>query len=513
MRGALARLSLGGRSASSLSSAQAAAAAAAAGLPADTARALAASPLALGVFSVGGRALVAKRPLALGEVLLEEMPVAAAPSPERDPQAQCHHCLRLLATAASASAPQRPPPREPAIREEEEDEGDNDEAAPTARGDRSINSFGKVSFCSDACALAAEASYRRVERRVDFSPLREHCSAQRERFPLVAARLACAVLQAWESGGRERALARARGGGRGGGDQEATPQQLRRPSWLPRQLRSVSAPVASAAATTTTNAAGSEQAGREEEEDGAFVDAVAADAAASLLGPMPAVAYLCRANLPQAAAAAAAAAARGGNDPAAAEVLLPAAWQRSHALLVRALGTMLDAEPANSAARLLPCVRAVTAPGWYAGALSRLHLNSFRVEAAATPALLAAAAAQGETLSDAASAFSAALLQAAAANPASQALGSAVYSASSLANHSCDPNADAAWPLGNARLRLTARRDVQAGEQVTISYIDASLEVEERRALLKHSYGFDCSCARCEEEVAALPPDMPPLPR
>jgi hypothetical protein len=263
--------------------------------------------------------------------------------------------------------------------------------------------------------------------------------------------------------------------------------------------------VASAAASTT-NAARSEQAGREEEEDGAFVDAVAAEAAASQLGPMPAVAYLCRANLSPSAAAAQGG---GNNASAAAEVLLPAAWQRSHALLVRALGTMLDAEPSSSAARLLPCVRAVSAPGWYAGVLSRLHLNSFRVEAAATPALLAAAAAQG----DASSAFSAALLQAAAASPISQALGSAVYSASSLANHSCDPNADAAWPQGNARLRLTARRDLQQGEQVTISYIDASLEVEERRALLKHSYGFDCSCARCEEELAALPPDMPPLPR
>lgn len=500
---ALARLSLGSRAASSSSAAaQAAAAQAAAqGIPPETRALLGASPLALGVFSDSGRALVARRLLGLGDVLLEEMPLAATPSPERDASAQCHHCLRLLLPAAPSAAPGRSAgPREPAIREEEEEKeeqgrGDDAAAETTATASssrRRRDDDAGVSFCGDACALAAEASYRRVERRVDLSQLREHCASARERFPLVAARLACAVLQSWESGGRERALARARGGGK----EDAPPpssSSLRRLSWLaPRQLRAVSAPAAAAttAARAPPAAAGEAEEDQEEAEDSAFLDAVAAEAAASQLAPMPAVAYLCRANLPPDAALA-----------------LPAAWQRSHALLVRALGAMLDGEPPRSAARLLPAVRAVSAPGWYAQVLSRLHLNSFRVEAPATAPLMAAAATASS------SSFTAALLQAASASPASQALGSAVYSAASLANHSCDPNADAAWPRGDARLRLTARRDIAPGEQVTITYVDASLGVEERRALLKHSYGFVCACARCGEEMAALPPDMPPLPR
>ena len=37
--------------------------------------------------------------------------------------------------------------------------------------------------------------------------------------------------------------------------------------------------------------------------------------------------------------------------------------------------------------------------------------------------------------------------------------------------------------------------------QVTISYIDEDLELEERRALLA-DYGFNCKCSRCIEEEA-----------
>jgi hypothetical protein len=530
MRGALARLSLGKRAASSSSSSAAAsqaAQAAAAGLPPSTRRVLADPSCALALGVSQGRALVVRRPVALGDVLLEEAPVAAAPAPDRDPRTQCHHCLRLLvAGGAPLRSQQRPPPppREPAIREEEGEEeaaAAADEAAlSTGPGaaPRRADKNDATTFCSDACALEAEAAYGRVERRVDLRPLREHCAAQRERFPLVAARLACAVLQAWESGGRERALALARGAGGGGkggggGGQQHRQQQLQRPSWLPRRaLRATSAPAAAASATAARAEEQEEE--QEEEQDSAWVDAVAAEAADSQLGPMPAIAYLCHANLPAAAAPAAAATAAD----AATTVLLPAAWQRSHALLVRAVGGMLDAEPPGSAARLLPAARAVASPRWYARVLSRLHLNSFRVEAAATaPLLLAAqAAAQeaGRSAAEAASAdFTAALLSAAAADPASQALGSAVYSAASLCNHSCDPSADAAWPSGDARLRLTARRALAPGEQVTITYVDASLEVEERRALLRLSYGFECRCARCVEELAALPPDVPPLPR
>lgn len=58
------------------------------------------------------------------------------------------------------------------------------------------------------------------------------------------------------------------------------------------------------------------------------------------------------------------------------------------------------------------------------------------------------------------------------------------------------------YPSGEAR--FLALRDVAAGEELTISYIDeeeAGLE-ERRRAL--GEYGFTCRCERCEtEELAA----------
>ena len=50
-------------------------------------------------------------------------------------------------------------------------------------------------------------------------------------------------------------------------------------------------------------------------------------------------------------------------------------------------------------------------------------------------------------------------------------------------------------------MQLIARRRIAAGEQLTISYIDASAPVEERRAELLHGYGFRCACQTCREEA------------
>jgi hypothetical protein len=398
----------------SSTTAAAQAAQAAAGLPPQVLRTFGEWPVALGVVAGAGRALVARAPVAQGTILLEEWPLAAAPSPEFAGR-QCYHCLAPMADAQRES----------------------DEA---------------VSFCGDACLAAAEKQYLRVERRAGggaggapFAALREHCLREGERFPLVAARLACSVLQAWPPPEDE-----SKGGGSGGG--------------------SISSSVAAANA-----------------------------AALCSVGPMPAVAYLCHV------------AASGDNDND--KSPLPPAWRRPHALLAEALASLLEGEGGGSSrAPASSAVRAVSSPSWYAFVLSRLHLNSFRVESAATAGdggLLAAAA------DSSSSSFAAALLRAATAPPASRALGSAVYAAASLANHSCDPTADATWPppprgggsgaagTASSRIRLTARRDLSPGEEATITYIDASLDVKERRQLLLHNYGFFCKCARCREEAAA----------
>jgi SET and MYND domain-containing protein len=118
-------------------------------------------------------------------------------------------------------------------------------------------------------------------------------------------------------------------------------------------------------------------------------------------------------------------------------------------------------------------------PDWYVGVLARLHLNVFRVDIPRNDitdvASLARAIAHGS--------------------------GTAAYLLPSLANHECDPALHAAWAGGDATLTLTARRDIAAGEEVRITYIDSGAGVAERREQLRFAYGFVCGCAACVEEA------------
>ncbi|KAK9805419.1 hypothetical protein WJX73_003394 [Symbiochloris irregularis] len=76
--------------------------------------------------------------------------------------------------------------------------------------------------------------------------------------------------------------------------------------------------------------------------------------------------------------------------------------------------------------------------------------------------------------------------------------GTAFYSLQSCINHSCDPNAHAMKgpeDLDGSAV-LLAKRGINAGEEITISYIDESMEYEDRRVALL-DYGFECRCVRC----------------
>ena len=50
-------------------------------------------------------------------------------------------------------------------------------------------------------------------------------------------------------------------------------------------------------------------------------------------------------------------------------------------------------------------------------------------------------------------------------------------------------------------LRLRAARDIAAGEQLCIAYLDVDLPVERRQEKLLFGYGFSCACPRCLEEL------------
>nr|XP_043613744.1 histone-lysine N-methyltransferase ATXR4 [Erigeron canadensis] len=114
---------------------------------------------------------------------------------------------------------------------------------------------------------------------------------------------------------------------------------------------------------------------------------------------------------------------------------------------------------------------------WYAGVLARIRINAFRIEVA------------GGSYED--------LLASAAASVESEAaVGNAVYMLPSFYNHDCDPNTHIIW-LENVEARLKALREIEAGEELRICYIDASMDREARQNILSNGFGFECSCPRC----------------
>ena len=81
--------------------------------------------------------------------------------------------------------------------------------------------------------------------------------------------------------------------------------------------------------------------------------------------------------------------------------------------------------------------------------------------------------------------------------------GQALFSLLCLVNHSCEPSTAArfsSWK-GRAMVRLEALRDIECGEELTMSYIDESETLEERTSALA-SYGFACRCNKCVGEGA-----------
>jgi hypothetical protein len=52
-----------------------------------------------------------------------------------------------------------------------------------------------IAFCSSECEDVARQDWFDIEESCDFAALREYCAAHGEKFPLLAARLACQVLQ------------------------------------------------------------------------------------------------------------------------------------------------------------------------------------------------------------------------------------------------------------------------------------------------------------------------------
>ncbi|BDA44739.1 probable N-lysine methyltransferase SMYD2 at C-terminar half [Coccomyxa sp. Obi] len=79
-------------------------------------------------------------------------------------------------------------------------------------------------------------------------------------------------------------------------------------------------------------------------------------------------------------------------------------------------------------------------------------------------------------------------------------IGRELYIRASLLNHSCRPNCVVARSTATAAVH--ALRDIEEGEELTISYIDLGLPPSARCDELRKNFFFECTCDRCTEERA-----------
>lgn len=74
----------------------------------------------------------------------------------------------------------------------------------------------------------------------------------------------------------------------------------------------------------------------------------------------------------------------------------------------------------------------------------------------------------------------------------------AMFTLACKINHACEPNvAVHSFTFDDATVDVVALRDIRAGEELHISYVDPSLPRGTRRKLLREQYSFECDCERC----------------
>ncbi|KAK1749818.1 SET domain-containing protein 5 [Echria macrotheca] len=77
-----------------------------------------------------------------------------------------------------------------------------------------------------------------------------------------------------------------------------------------------------------------------------------------------------------------------------------------------------------------------------------------------------------------------------------------IFLEASRINHSCKNNAENTWNKTLGKLTIHAVRDIQPGEEITISYVDAFKSYDERQHHLQTGFGFSCDCERCSASPA-----------
>lgn len=80
-----------------------------------------------------------------------------------------------------------------------------------------------------------------------------------------------------------------------------------------------------------------------------------------------------------------------------------------------------------------------------------------------------------------------------------QAVGVGLFPNLCLVNHDCWPNCTVI--LNHGKIELRSLGKIEAGEELTVSYVDYLNLSEERRRLLKTQYFFDCTCEHCKGRI------------
>jgi SET domain len=97
-------------------------------------------------------------------------------------------------------------------------------------------------------------------------------------------------------------------------------------------------------------------------------------------------------------------------------------------------------------------------------------------------------------------------------SPCYDPLGIVLHPLAALANHSCDYNAvvrvEFHWPGGH-RLKVRALRPIASGEEITVSYIDATTPRHVRQRELQDRYFFTCECSKCLDDTLVKKEDVP----
>ncbi|KAF8193689.1 hypothetical protein BJ912DRAFT_848234 [Pholiota molesta] len=79
-----------------------------------------------------------------------------------------------------------------------------------------------------------------------------------------------------------------------------------------------------------------------------------------------------------------------------------------------------------------------------------------------------------------------------------------VFLQTSRCNHSCGPNAKWEWDQSTFSLVLTAVRQINPGEEITIAYVPPHLPHKVRESTLREMYGFACLCSFCSQAPEQL---------